>query len=307
MGDEVLRCSNCSGKFGPVVGDQRCGLCGLLHRYQTLLVSDRFPGVGGQFALPELQGAYHKALEIAESYHQHQQGGAVPPRSSDSEAPGVGGVGLQTTPKAKPPIKGEVEEKSVVVKEEIEESSPKDTTKERSPLPRRYEGPKKEKKSRPRDPSGGERARSSGIRRGERSRSPRQRRVDSREERPRRGDSKVGKRSPPSPRGRERRERSGGRREGAGRDSRRKSPLRPRSPPGPPPPRSPPGPPPQRRESYQRWQGPIPAYSNRGHHQEWDNSRPEPQNKGVKKRKQQRLFSEFKAWRKNQRRHQRRG
>lgn len=66
--------------------------------------------------------------------------------------------------------------------------------------------------------------------------------------------------------------------------------MRPRSPPGPPPPRPEEG----------RWKGPIPAYPNRGHHGGWDYCRPEPKNKGVKKRKQQALFAEFKAWRKRQ-------
>ncbi|CAL1147167.1 unnamed protein product [Cladocopium goreaui] len=62
-------------------------------------------------------------------------------------------------------------------------------------------------------------------------------------------------------------------------------------------PRSPAGPPPPRAEGYGRWEGPIPAY--RGQ-EEWPRY-PDAENKGVKKRKQQALFAEFKAWRKNKR------
>ena len=72
-------------------------------------------------------------------------------------------------------------------------------------------------------------------------------------------------------------------------------PLRPRSPPGPPPPRSNP---------EDRWVGPIPAYQ-REPPPRRDRSK-ERKNKGAKKRRQQALFSQFKAWGRNQDREDRR-
>lgn len=194
MGDSGLRCQTCLGKFGPVVGELRCALCSLLARYQTLLLSDRFPAAGGEFALPELQSAYHRALEVAESYHQYR-GGAGPPGNSEGSAPGVGGHDLQTTPKAKPPVKGEEEKESVPIKTEKEESSPREPRQEKSPLPRKEGEPRKERKSRPQDPPRSSRARRSGIRRRDRSRSPLDRRRDPL---PRRGDSRGRRRSPQS-------------------------------------------------------------------------------------------------------------
>ena len=96
-----------------------------------------------------------------------------------------------------------------------------------------------------------------------------------------RGSNQGGREKKRSPRSEEHSRRSG-------ETSRRRSPVRPRSPLGPPPPR---------REAHQRWTGPIPAYRPAP---QWDYERPEPENKGVKKRKQQALLREFKAWRKRQ-------
>jgi hypothetical protein len=48
--------------------------------------------------------------------------------------------------------------------------------------------------------------------------------------------------------------------------------------------------------------GPFPAYHRRDQ-SDYQDGRPKPENKGVKKRKQQQIFAEFKAWRKRNKRH----
>ena len=80
------------------------------------------------------------------------------------------------------------------------------------------------------------------------------------------------------------------RRGGGARDRERVSPRRPRSPSGLPPPRSP----------GHRWRGPIPA----GRERRRGPIAPEerrPENKGRKKKRQQAIFAEFKAWRQQNR------
>ena len=256
-----------------------------------MIYSDRFPALGGTFIAPELRGAYYRALEVSDTYTRGQQG--------DKESPGnipPGQGDLQTTPKAKPPTKGE----GSVVPEGPGECKAEEETVNKAPvIKEERKSPLKERKSRSEGVEGRERARSSGVRR-QRERSPERSKRDQEElkTRERRGDSRRER----SPLRRDRRDRPRDERKerDRGEERARRSPLRPRSPAGPPPPREDPS---------QRWRGPIPAYSNQPHHQHYgryNDGQPEPQNKGVKKRKQQALFSEFKAWRKRQQRNYRR-
>ena len=292
MGDGDLRCLICEGKFGQIVAVQRCSLCCYLHRLQSLLLSPEFPAAGGPVVEPDIRQVYLKVLEGADLYKRSIQGGGDPP----------GGEVAETSPelreltaksKAKPPAEEEVAAEAVEPKEEPElpNYSPDKSPEEEPPAEEEPKG--KEKKRKPSDSPEKERARSSGIRRRRRS----ERRSRSRSRRRRRSDSRRGEPRRRSPRGKEKPERSprGSPRRSERPPLPRRSPLRPRSPPGPPPPRS---------EGY-RWRGPIPAHSGRGAYPTWDYSRPEPENKGVKKRKQQRLFAEFKAWRKNRDRRRR--
>ena len=284
MGDSRLRCLTCGGKFGEVVADYRCEGCRTLFCLQSLLVSDRFPVAGGALVFPDLKGLYHRVLDLAESYHRSVQGGSVPPGPGDKEAKREEAQVLQTTPKARPPVKeepargGEAREGKPEVKEEKKESPRHEEERE---------SPRKEKKRRDTGEAGEERARSSGIRRRRpRSPTPEEFRREHRDRKPRRGDS----RQRPSPGC----EGSGSRKREADRGRSRSTeiprrPLRPRSPPGPPPPRSNP---------EDRWVGPIPAYQ-REPPPRRDRSK-ERKNKGAKKRRQQALFSQFKAWGRNQ-------
>lgn len=288
MGDESLRCLGCQGKFGRPLANLRCDVCGLIFRLQDVIYSERFPALGSEFITPELRGVYYRALEVVDTYQRSLQGGSVPPRSEEATQ-----VDLQTTPKAKPAVKAEVAqptapEKGDTKEEPVAEKLPEEEPKKKS------KSPQKERKTKSEEAETGGRARSSGIRRrrAERSRSRRRRREERGQEETR-GDSR--KRSPVR---REERSRSKDDRKERDREAKR-SPLRPRSPSGPPPPREDPA---------RRWQGAIPAYRSQGHHHHpprYNDEYKQPENKGVKKRKQQAVFAEFKAWRKRNHRHQR--
>eukprot|EP00435_Cladocopium_sp_Y103_P062531 s758_g24.t1 len=241
MGDGSLRCLGCQGKFGPLFADLRCELCCLSFRLQDILHSDRFPEIGGKFITPDIRGVYYKALEICDGYSRQVQGGSVPPGTGVEAPSGPVAEELKsTTPKAKPPVKEEtpsVPKEVKVVKEE--KKSPRRSI-EKEPY-ERTEDRKRERRRRDSRESQRERARSSGVRRRrERSRSSRQRRGPSKERKRPRGVSQD-KRSP------------------LPRDRRVRSPLRPKSPPGPPPPRL---------EGH-RWQGPIPAYRPQAEEPAW--------------------------------------
>ena len=286
MGDPSLRCLTCGGKFGAPVSDLRCELCSLVFRFQDVVSSDRFPATGGQFVVPDLRSLYLKSLEVCDSYLRFQQGDKESPRTQEGEAKKEEpDKQLLTTPKVKPPVKKELadekEEKKVFKEEDVKRAK---SPEQRIEAEVRKEN--KERKTTSRDREGDVRARSSGIhRRRERTRSASRRPRGDKERKPRRGDSQDRR----SPLVRDRRGRSGERRRGGEADGgrRRSSPLRPRSPSGPPPPRT----------EERRWSGPIPAYYSRGQ-EEYRDERRQPQNKGAKKRRQQALFSEFKAWRK---------
>ena len=175
MGDNSLRCLTCQGKLGPAVVELRCEVCSILFWIQNLLVSDRFPAIGGRFVVPELRAAYYKALEVADSYQRHKQGGE-PPRSEDKglteEEPRV----AETTPKSRPAVKPEKSPKSPTPEkkeEKIETDKASYVKEEREEEALEKKGRDIEKKSRGEEPSSSVRGRSprrSPIRR---SRSPR--------------------------------------------------------------------------------------------------------------------------------------
>ena len=74
MGDRVknpdLRCRNCRGKFGPIVEDDRCSLCGTVFKYCELILSDRFPADGGLEAEAGIRNLYYQVLERSNSYQR---------------------------------------------------------------------------------------------------------------------------------------------------------------------------------------------------------------------------------------------
>jgi len=291
MGESALRCLGCQGKLGPPIVDLRCEVCSIIFWTQDLLCSDRFPGAGARFVVPELRGAYYKALEVADSYQRAARGGSGPPRAEDKRETLDKSPDLQTTPKAKPavkveenppkPTRGEESDKGSAAREDREEE-----VKEEKPVKRegerniRGEGRGGEASSSARGPTP----------RRSRSRHSRDRRGELKRRRP--GETSPARRGRASPSRKERKTRPEDhqRTREASREVRRASPLRPRSPPGPPPPR---------RDERDRWQGPIPAYINRRRSDE-EPRRREAANKGKKKRRQQRIFSEFKAWRRRE-------
>ena len=285
MGDGGLRCLICQGKFGGIVTESRCGLCLYLYRFQNLVLSEQFPACGGPILEPEVRQLYFKGLEGADSYRRSAQGVNLTPGEETGGSP-LGAAQLTAKSKARPPPATEATGEPTVAKREEEAPNYSPDESSQQAVPEEEEPKGKEKKRKPTKSPARERARSSGIRRERRS----PRRSRSRSQRRRRSTNRRGESQPGSPRGREKRVRSQ-QRSGQGEERPplpRRSLLRPRSPPGPPPPRPEGG----------RWKGPIPAYSGRGQQGGWDYSRPEPENKGIKKRKQQALFAEFKAWRK---------
>ena len=290
MQDSGLRCLNCVGKLGPLIGDLRCEFCCLVFRLQDLVVSDRFPAAGVRFVTPELRTAYHRALEVADSYLHAGQGDKGSPRVGDKGAAPEEAPGLSTTPKAKPAVKVEAVEEASSSRPKEEEKSPEEGEKPKESKEEK-KARKKEKKRRERE-QGGTLEPAASVRRSPSRRSRSRERRRSREALPRirRGDKEHSPDRRVSPERIERRPRSEEGRRGGAEAS---APLRPRSPPGPPPPRP---------AGHGRWEGPIPSYHNRPRDPERREHR-EPRNKGAKKRRQQALFSEFKAWRKNRRGH----
>ena len=162
MGDESLRCLTCRGKFGPLVADLRCEVCNLVFRFQDVILSDRFPPTGSQFVVADLRGVrgvYHKSLEICDSYSRFKPGDKGSPREEKAEEKGVSADNLQTTPKARPPTRGEVvvedanppkvkreedaEEKQPIAEVRVEEKSPE--RKEKNAHPRVAENRERER------------------------------------------------------------------------------------------------------------------------------------------------------------------
>lgn len=93
-------CSECGGKFGAIVVDSRCELCGQLRRLGELILSDRFPADGQPVIEPLVKGALFSAREVSDSYlrrqaEQEKKGGQVAPREG-SKASGR----VATPPKA---------------------------------------------------------------------------------------------------------------------------------------------------------------------------------------------------------------
>lgn len=293
-GDTGLRCLTCLGKLGPPIAELRCEFCCLLFRLQDLVVSDRFPGAAIRFVTPELRGAYYRALEIADSYLHTSQGGRDPPRVEDKGAAGAEAPNPRTRPKGGSPPKEKAAEEATSSRPKEEERSPEKIEKTKEEAKEKKSKKKDKKKKTKVEENTPEPASSVRRSRSRRSRSRRSRR--SREGRSRDRREEQGYRSErvsPERIERKTRSREGRRREEEDRDIQRRSPLRPRSPPGPPPPR-PPG--------ERRWEGPIPSYQNRPRDPELRVHR-EARNKGAKKRRQQALFGEFKAWRKRHRGH----
>ena len=281
MGESSLRCQGCGGKFGPPDVDQRCIVCGPLYRVSDLLLSDRFPACLGESLAVNLRQAYLSGLVAADNYWRDHQGGEKPPgkTTGDTEAKDQE---LHPKSKAQPPQVAE--EETTEVKEEVPNYSP-----EKSPEPTRE---KKRETLQEEEKAINKRSRS---RRSPLPRAPRRSRERRRSRSPQsshrrrersRSDHREGDRG-----GREkkRRPRSEERSRGGSESAPASSSLRPRSPPGPPP---------HQRWNQGRWTGPIPAYNRQN---QWRREN-EAENKGVKKRKQQALLREFKAWRKNQRR-----
>ena len=286
MGEEALRCLDCQGKFGRAVLDLRCSTCAVVFRLRDLLLSESFPGIGAQFAEPIIREAYHRVLEIADNYRRFQAPAAS--EAAVSEAKKAGPVEEEAQPgsfpKSKPAEKSESAPASLpsspaIPPVEKKKKSKKDKTKRKSRSP-------KSPLVRPRDrsrrvdsessPAAKEEPVSEEAEIGEETRG-KEKKTRERESSPRPARDSGRARSPPRRRSRQRSR------------SARRSPLRPRSPPGPPPPREDPA---------ARWTGPIPSHRHRGYPPAPPPRHPEASNKGAKKRRQQQLFNEFKAWRK---------
>ena len=272
MGDGSLRCVDCQGRLGKPEAEQRCGLCLSLYRLRDLVLSERFPAIGSSQIGPLVRTAYWTALELTEAYHRAQQGGENPPSGegggkhpdkSSGSAPGL-------APKAKPPSppsnrRSPPSEKVHKKKDKKDKSEKKD---------------QKDHKRRRRSPSP--------LKRKKRSVTPESpeevfEEIEEAEEEVRVEDRCT---SPPPRDSRKTRDgRSGGRDRSRERTPRRRSPdrspLRPRSPDGPPPVR--------RNSSRSNWEGPIPAFHNRPIERP-PLQRRKPKNKGAKKRRQQRRF-----------------
>ena len=300
MGDQGLRCLDCQGKFGRPVAELRCGTCGTLFKIKEILLSAHYPPEGVVFAEVELRALCFKLKEVAANLNQQLAlGGVAPPEVDKGAGPQVREDILSTTPKSKPPVKGGIPPKGEAsgskpegVKEEVD-------TIEEEPIAKKDKEHKKKKKVRgeerkERSPRSQEPKKSKRRSRSPRRSRSRRRREGSEENRREHHEgSETAEGARERKRGRsltpiERRKASSPRRREA---EGRRSPVRPRSPPGPPPPR-----PPER-----RWQGPIPSHQTRT---QWDPypKHPDAENKGKKKRRQQALFNEFKAWRKNKKR-----
>lgn len=281
MGDPGLRCVGCAGKFGPLDLEDRCAVCGPLFRLGDLILSDQFPASGAPGLINDLRQIYVKALVSADNYRRDQLGGEVPPGPAQGETkPEL--RELQPKRKPQPPLTGGREESKEVKEEKpcySPEESPEKKDKRRRSAEREAEVTEETRRRAERSPLPRSHRETSPRRR---SRSPQSSHRTRREDREADLDrSRGGREKKYRPRSEERTERRRG-------DSHRKSPIRPRSPDGPPPPRE---------REQDRWKGPIPSY----HKREGWVRYPEAENKGIKKRKQQALFAEFKAWKKNYR------
>ena len=286
MGEEALRCLDCQGKFGRAILDLRCNVCSSLFRVKDLLLSEQFPAACGQYIEPLVRAAYHRGLEFADTARRINSVGAEsvfgPKDKQVKFEPGE--VQPGSYPKSRPACKPEPGSPP----KETTESSPskplpvEPNTNQQDKKPEPSKSPRKSPSKRDTHEEEKEKSRSSGVKAEVR-------------------DQEL----PPLPRrdkkARDRESRSAGRRRTPPRTpprervrSPRRSPRRPRSPPGPPPPRANPA---------NRWQGPIPSYRHRHRESPPPPRHPDANNKGTKKRKQQQLFNEFKAWRKRQRRY----
>ena len=275
MGDTGLRCRDCHRKLGELEAEERCTLCLSLFRLRELVLSDRFPLIGVSQVEPLVRTAYWRALELVEAYRRACQGGEEPPRGSAEKPEGPAREepsrqGLSAKAKSEPPPTRRsppTEKKHKKKRKREGESRDRDKSPEKER--KRSASPEKKKKRRSKSPK----------------RSP-EKEIESAEEEQRTEDIPI------EPVRRDRREERDGRPTSRGsgweRSERPKSPNR-----SPLRPRSPPGPPPRGETRSSRWSGPIPAYYNRPEERPPLQRKPQPENKGVKKRKQQR------AWRKN--------
>lgn len=96
-----LDCLDCRGKFGPVLAELRCSLCGQLFRLRQLVLSERFPADGVPVVEPQVKAALFAALEVADSYLSKQKDKGA---QKDSSTPGEGSDKqylLEATPKSK--------------------------------------------------------------------------------------------------------------------------------------------------------------------------------------------------------------
>ena len=240
MGDTSLRCLDCQGKFGAICSDLRCALCGTLFRLKGLVLSEAFPEGAGHFAEVSLRDVYFKNLEAGEAkvLEEKAQGGIKeePPGVIDKRPLEAPPLNLQTTPKAKPAEKGEpgkLEEKRVeglggdqeVAERATSAHRPREKSKHKKRHHRRSEEEEENKDKKKR----------------RRSRTPGRSRSRTLRDKPER----VAEERPPLPRQSERKQRDrprdsrerarGSYEHGRGdRSVRPRSPLRPRSPPGPP-------------------------------------------------------------------------
>ena len=149
MGEPVLRCLGCLGKFGAPGADQRCSFCSVLFRFSSLLLSDHFPVCGGAILEPELRQLYYRALEGADTFRRTSQGGQVPP-GSGVEAGQPDPPALQPKQKTQPPQDSKEEEKPAI-KEETPNYSPDKSPEDRKePTTLEEEAASEKKKKKPR-------------------------------------------------------------------------------------------------------------------------------------------------------------
>ena len=292
MGEGPLRCLDCQSKFGPAVFDLRCGVCGTLFRLKNFLLSDKFPVSARYIAEGQLRNFYFHLQDVGEkSIRGDFDTGAD---LSATAAPKVEESAPCTAPKAKPVAPAPLGETSP---EPGASSSARGAHREEEPEEKKVSTKESKSAKRERRREEKREGRKSPSKRKDKrkSRSPERRaspvaevkeETDPELEREAREEIEIEARRKRRDRSRTPLERRGG----GARDGERVSPRRPRSPSGLPPPRSP----------GHRWRGPIPAARERRRGPVAPEER-RPENKGRKKKRQQAIFAEFKAWRQQNR------
>ena len=148
MGDKsCLRCRNCLGKFGEVVQEERCSLCGCIYNFCALILSERFPAVEGPTVLKATRELYYKTLEVVDSHQRKEdkRTGKLAINESDRKAPATEEQSppcLSSKSKASP--SGKHRKSS---KDKVKDKERKHKRKDRSRSPRSPETRKRAKKS----------------------------------------------------------------------------------------------------------------------------------------------------------------